>query len=106
MSEKLNEYLKKKSNLLNAAKLVELGLKNRKLTIEGVAWEQFKDGKEKLLLSFAGVKEKMVIGKENATTLLDTYGGDEEAWKGKEVTLMIMKDNFQGQPYDKIVIIV
>jgi hypothetical protein len=51
MSEKLNEYLKKKSNLLNAAKLVELGLKNRKLTIDGVAWEQFKDGKEKLSAS-------------------------------------------------------
>jgi hypothetical protein len=48
----------------------------------------------------------MVIGKENATTLLDTYGGNEEEWKGKEVTLMIMKDNFQGQPYDKIVIVV
>lgn len=106
MSEKLKEYLKKKSNLLNAAKLIELGLKNRKLTIDGISWEQFKDGKEKLLLSFVGVTEKMVIGMENATTLKDTFGDNEEAWKGKEIVLMTIKDQFQGQTYDKIVIAV
>lgn len=107
MSDKLKDYLDRKSDYLNASKLIELGLKNRKLTIEKVEWLKFKaEEKEKLLLSFAGVKEKMVVSRENANMLQEAFGSDEESWKGKDIVLVITKGDFKGQSYDKITIAV
>jgi hypothetical protein len=67
-------------------------------------WERqtFKgsDGKEKdkIVLTFEGVKKPCVVNKTNALSLAGAYGKSPDGWIGKPVTIRAEMTSFGGKP--------
>ena len=70
---------------------VDLAGKTVTVTINGVAMEQFQDGSSKPAMFFLNKDKGLILNKTNATAIADAYGGDTDAWTGKQIELFSMK---------------
>jgi hypothetical protein len=65
----------------------------RRVTIEGVSAQKFKNSQDnteetKIVLSFVGKQKKMSLNKTNAGALVRLFGDDTDQWHGREVMLV------------------
>lgn len=56
----------------------------------------------KPVLHFVGKDRGLVLNKTNATTLVDAYGDETDAWRGRRVVIYSSKTQFQGRMVDAL----
>lgn len=83
------------SKYLKSADLIRNG-RNLEVTvvIDGVQMEGIEDGgetKQKPILYFQGKQKGMVMNRTNGLAISEAYGGDSDAWHGKQIILFVMK---------------
>jgi len=90
-------------NLLNCQRAEELELWGKPLTIKSVEVRDIK-GKQKAIVEFEEIEERLALNKTNAAILAEAFGDDTAAPIGKKVTLTKTKVQFSGRLVDSIVI--
>lgn len=100
---KVSDVYKTASELLNVAKVEELGLWLTSLRIEKVDVQQLKD-RQKIVITLRNGTNyyKLPLNRTNATILAESIGEDTDSWIGKEIILQKVKRAFQGRLVDAI----
>lgn len=82
-------------NFLKAETVKEKKLVGKKLTIAGVEKITLQE-KDKLVLSFKDIEDKLVLNSTNANILSEAFGDESDDWTGKTIELTLVKVRFQG----------
>lgn len=90
--------------LLNTAKVDELKLWGKSLTIKDVALRTLKDA-DKIVVAFDSIDEVLVLNKTNAATLAATFGDDTDKWIGKKIQLAKVVRLYQQKPVPAIQVV-
>lgn len=100
---KVGDIYKTSSQLLNVARVEELGLWLTSLKIANVQVQQLRD-RQKIVLELTDGKESynLPLNRTNAIILAESYGEDTDTWIGKEIILQKVKRAFQGRLVDAI----
>ncbi|MEO0132980.1 MAG: hypothetical protein ABIK73_08645 [candidate division WOR-3 bacterium] len=96
-------YKTASQQLLNVARVEELGLWLTSLKIANVQVQQLRD-RQKIVLELTNGKESynLPLNRTNAIILAESFGEDTDAWIGKEIILQKVKRAFQGRLVDAI----
>ncbi len=69
----------------------------RILAIRDVTQDTMRDGEVKLVMSFVGESQSLVLNKTNAFVCIDHFGDETASWKAKLVELYSTKTDFGGR---------
>lgn len=96
-------YKTASQQLLNVARVEELGLWLTSLKIANVQVQQLRD-RQKIVLELTNGKESynLPLNRTNAIILAEAFGEDTDNWIGKEIILQKVKRAFQGRLVDAI----
>jgi len=92
-------------NYLNSKNVVSEELVNIELTIKNAEAKKLGQGEEarnKIVLSFDETDKQLALNITNSKLLAEKYGDDTDLWKGKQISLMVVKKNFAGKLVDGI----
>lgn len=91
-------------NLMSAKVVKDNKLEGKPLTIKDVVSRILgqDETKEKLILSFEGMDSELALNATNAKIIVEAFGKETEDWKGKKISLTLIRVNFQGQMTDGI----
>ena len=104
----IDEVYGTNSSFLNAEIVKQQRLQNRPLRIVNVSVQDVgrdENKKPKLVMSFEGITQQLVMNKSNAQIFAEAHGKDYTQWTGKTLTLVITKRNFQNQMVDSILVV-
>ena len=94
-------YVGSSTTFLNTKSVRDNGLEGKVLTIKDVEGREFDDGR-KLSLGFEEIEHGLTLNKTNLSILIDGFGSETDDWKGKKISLMLIKTKFSGQTVDGI----
>ena len=58
------------------------------------------DGEQKPCLFFQGRNKGMILNRTNAATIVEAYGDESDAWRGKPLEVFTARVSFQGRMVD------
>jgi len=87
--------------LLSAKSVKDRMHEGKEFTIEDVTSQEFDDNK-KLIVSFVEIDESLALNQTNLSIMADAFGKETNDWKGKKISLSIIKTKFGGNMVDGI----
>jgi hypothetical protein len=101
------EYNGQNWNYLNSTNIVSENLNNTMLTIKSAEVRKLggEDARNKVVLSFNETPKQLALNSTNSKIIAEKYGDDTDRWTGKQITLIVVKKNFQGKLVDGIQVV-
>jgi hypothetical protein len=95
----ISTIYKSNSDYLNAE---EIGADMWTLTIFSADVKKWDNGDQKIVVAFNETDKVLPLNVTNARAIGDLYGGDTDAWVGKQIMLFTMPVDFQGKTVQAI----
>jgi hypothetical protein len=89
-------------DFLKALDLGGIDGQDAKVRISAVKLWRGDDGKNKIIVSFAGKKKSLLCNKTNAKTIARAYGDETDNWIGQPVILFVTMVDFRGDQVEAI----
>lgn len=99
MGYNVNDIYQNNSDFLKAD---DIGQNFWTATISGVEMKAFDNGERKLACSFQELDKSLLLNMTNARTISDLYGGDTDAWVGRQIMLFTAPVDYQGKKVNAI----
>lgn len=94
----MTSWKKESSGQYLNATLLE-GKPDQEVTISEATVETVgQDDERKIVLAFRGKEKRMIVNRTNGDTLAQAFGDEIEGWAGKEITLFVIPNVYQGKP--------
>ncbi len=72
--------------------------KPMRVTIQDVNQQEFPEQGQKLVLKFLETDQELILNKTQTRDLIEMFGAQTGAWRGKRVNLMQVASTYQGKP--------
>jgi len=70
----------------------------RTLIVDDVTMEQMSDGDDRIVVRFAGERQRLVLNQTNADTCVALLGDESTAWHGQKLELYVTTTDYNGKP--------
>lgn len=89
------------SSTLNVKSVKDGMLEGKQLTINGIESRSY-DDRDKLVLGFDEIELSLVLNVTNGSIISEAFGKESDAWKGKKISLGIIKTKMGSEMKDGI----